>query len=204
LPNCCLLKKCLYLGTEGRSIYLEDVGGGVGERGQRTAADEHLRLDRQLLVPHLDRRQLDPHHVDAVPEAAEEALAVVLEHAVEERAAEVAGGELLDVDELHPPVLRRRRRAAAVAAAVVMEERGADDAAAHAVVGGELLERRPPEVLLVVVVPLLRRRATERVVRLRLPERLRDRRPPAHAPPPARRRRRRHRRSRLRRRRHPR
>lgn len=52
-------------------------------------------------------------HVDAVPEAAEEALAVVLEHAVEERAAEVAGGELLDVDELHPPVLRRRRRAAA-------------------------------------------------------------------------------------------
>lgn len=54
-------KKCLYLGTEGRSMYLEDVGGGVGERGQRTAADEHLRLDRQLLVPHLDRRQLDPH-----------------------------------------------------------------------------------------------------------------------------------------------
>lgn len=42
-------------------MYLEDVGGGVGERGQRTAADEHLRLDRQLLVPHLDRRQLDPH-----------------------------------------------------------------------------------------------------------------------------------------------
>lgn len=114
-------------------------------------------------------------HVDAVPEAAEESLAVVLEHAVEERAAEVAGGELLDVDELHPAaVVLRRRRAAA---AVVLEERGADDAAAHAVVGGELLERRPPEVLLVVVVPLLRRRATERVVRLRLPERLRDRRP---------------------------
>lgn len=42
-------------------MYLEDVGGSVGERGQRTAADEHLRLDRQLLVPHLDRRQLDPH-----------------------------------------------------------------------------------------------------------------------------------------------
>lgn len=39
-------------------------------------------------------------HVDSVPEPAQESLAVVLEEALQERTAPVAGGQLVDVDDL--------------------------------------------------------------------------------------------------------
>jgi hypothetical protein len=112
-------------------------------------------------------------HVYAVPESAQEALAVVLEESFQESAAFVAGGQLMDVNDLD---------VVAAAAAIIIVERLPDDAAAHAVVGGQLLERRPTKVLLLVAVALLRLCPPERVLRLHLPERLRDGGSPAQAP----------------------
>lgn len=40
-------------------VYLEDVDGGVEQRRQGALADVHVRLDRQVLVPHLDLRKVD-------------------------------------------------------------------------------------------------------------------------------------------------
>jgi hypothetical protein len=110
-------------------------------------------------------------HVYAVPESAQEALAVVLEESFQESSAFVAASQLMDVDDLD-----------VVAAAIIIVERLPDDAAAHAVVGGQLLERRPTKVLLLVAVALLRLCPPERVLRLHLPERLRDGGSPAQAP----------------------
>lgn len=110
-------------------------------------------------------------HVYAVPESAQEALAVVLEEPLQEGAAAITAGQLLYVNELD--------------ATVVLVERLPDYAAAHAIVGGQLLERRPAQVLLVVAVPLLRLRPPKRVlkIRLHLPEGLRDGGAQAQAPP---------------------
>jgi hypothetical protein len=41
--------------------YLDDVDGGVEQRGQRARAHIHVRLHRQVLVPNLDLRKLDAH-----------------------------------------------------------------------------------------------------------------------------------------------
>ena len=102
--------------------YLDDIDGGVEQRGHGARADVHVRLRRQVLVAHLDLGELDAHpastpiqiasistersnsnsktlqqqgtaanwgnsQVEAVPEAAEQALVVVLdglEHALHE------------------------------------------------------------------------------------------------------------------------
>lgn len=56
-------------------------------------------------------------HVDSVPEPAQESLAVVLEEALQERTAPVAGGQLVDVDDLDA--------AAAAAAPLLLVERPA-------------------------------------------------------------------------------
>ena len=120
-------------------------------------------------------------HVDAILESAQEALAVVLDpEALQEGAAPVAGGHLLDVDDLD-----------AALALLLLVERPPEDALTHSFVGGQLLQRRPAQVLLLVAVLLLRLRPPEGVLRLHLPERLRDGGAPAQAPTARRRQRRR-------------
>ena len=111
-------------------------------------------------------------HVDSVPEPAQESLAVVLEEALQEFTAPVAAGQLLDVHHLD----------AAALLLVAGGERLPEDALAHAVVGRQLLHRGPPQVLLVVAVLMLRLRSPEGVLRIHLPERLRDGGAPAQAP----------------------
>lgn len=50
--------------TEGPSrcgTYLEHIGVCVEDGGQAPAADIRLRLDVQVLIPHFDLGQLNPH-----------------------------------------------------------------------------------------------------------------------------------------------
>jgi hypothetical protein len=159
--------------------YLEDVDGGVEQRGQRAGADVDVGLHREVLVPDLDLGELDAHQVEPVAEPAEQALVVVLdglEHALHQL----------------PPVARVQVREVHLAgqliiAAALRVQRPAYDAPPHAVVRGQLLQRRPPQVLLVVPVVAARRRPTERVVRVAAahPQRPRDgrRRHPASPAP---------------------
>lgn len=118
--------------------------------------------------------------VEAVAEAAEEALVVVLD-GLEDALHELAALARVEVGDVHLVGLEQRPGAVAVAAAV---HRLAEDAAAHAVVRRQLLQCRPPQVLLVVpgVAPARRRRPPERVVPVA--QRPRQRRRPRRQPAP--------------------
>jgi hypothetical protein len=160
---------------------LEKIGGRVPERGEGAAGSNHVSLHRQLLVANFHGGELDANHVDSVPEPAQEWVAVLLEEALQERTAPVAGSQLVDVDDLDVAVS---------ALLFLVVERPAEDTLAHAVVGGQLLQRGPAQVLLVVVpVLMLRLCPREGVIRtVHLPERLRDGGPQAEAPTARRRR----------------
>jgi len=141
--------------TEPADESLDDIDGGVEQRGHGARADVHVRLRRQVLVAHLDLGELDAHQVEAVPEAAEQALVVVLdglEHALHELPA-LARVQVRDVH-----LVGRQLP--------LLLHRPADDAPPHAVVRGQLLQRRPPQVLLVVPAVVAHRRPPERVVRV--------------------------------------
>jgi hypothetical protein len=69
------------MGMTEACTYLEDVDGGVEQRRQRALADVDVRLDGQVLVPHLDLGELDPdpaHNKAAVNITAGEACTYVV------------------------------------------------------------------------------------------------------------------------------
>lgn len=129
----------------------------VGDGGQRPAADMHVRVHRQVLVPHFDLGELYAHRVEAGAYASEELLGVagVGEEAVDERGA-VAGGEAGDVDLAERVVaLDGSRRDGG---RPEQSPPGAGD-------GGEALQRRPPQRLLLVLGLPPRPRPRERRLR---------------------------------------